>query len=88
MGDCVSYLSTNGMFMSSKKYTSFFEPGGPKRTPDFFSSGCSMITCSAGASMKLFMFTVENVHASPSRFFKDSFMSAVLPVPALPTNMQ
>ena len=88
MGVCVSYLSTKGMLMSSKKYTRRRAPGGPKRTPDFFSSGCSKMTCSAGASMKLFMFTVEKVHASASRFFKFSRMSAVFPVPAFPTNMQ
>ena len=88
MGVWVSYLSTYGMLRSSKKYTIRFAPGGPKRTPLFFSRGCSMITCSAGASMKLFMLTVLKHQFSESRPRSVSRMSAVLPVPALPTNMQ
>ena len=47
-----------------------------------------MITCSAGASMKLFMLTVLKHQFSESSPRSVSRMSAVLPVPALPTNMQ
>lgn len=41
--------------MSSMKYTMLLAPGGPKRTPLFFSSGASSVGCRLGASEKEFM---------------------------------
>jgi len=47
------------MFISSMKYTRRLEPGGPKRTPLFFSSGPSRMSCKLGASLNEFMLTVS-----------------------------
>ena len=45
------------------------------------------MTCSADASMKLLKLSVTNDVVSPSIRRRLSRISAVLPVPALPTNM-
>ena len=86
IADCVPYLSGAGMLRSSIRYTSFLVPGGPKVVPDFFSSGCSRMGCSAAAFEKeLKLIVYESMLSGSERSLSAS--TVVFAVPALPTSI-